>query len=138
MTKKELKKFEQLLLAERERILRGIAGLRGEVLYQPLSDRPMADPNAAADVGTDSFERETALRVYGNEAKELEEIDDALDRIQRGNFGVCEGTGKPIPKKRLEVFPAARYCVEYQAELEKTGKQEENYDYNYQVTLREL
>ncbi len=124
MTKKELQKFEKLLLAERDRILQGIASLRGEVLYQPLSDRATADPNAAADIGTDSFDRETALRVVGTEATQLYEIDQALERIKNGTYGICEGTGKLIPKKRLEAFPAARYCVEYQAELEKAGRDE--------------
>ncbi len=123
MTERDLKKFEKLLLQQRSRITQDMNNLRDDVLYQRFSDRPMADPNSAADVGTDSFERETALRVVGNEAKELNEIDDALKRIEDGTYGICEGTGKPIPKKRLEAFPAARYCVEYQAELEKEAQQ---------------
>ncbi len=123
MTERDLKKFQKLLLLQRSRITQDMNNLRDDVLYQRFSDRPMADPNSAADVGTDSFERETALRVVGNEAKELNEIDDALKRIEDGTYGICEGTGKPIPKKRLEAFPAARYCVEYQAELEKEAQQ---------------
>lgn len=134
MTRKEMQKFEKLLLAERERILNGLNSLKGEVLYQPLTDRSMSDPNAAADVGTDSFDRETALQVVGNEARELYEIDQALQRIKDGTYGICEGTGKPIPKKRLEVFPAARYCVEYQAELEKSGRADNSFSTPYTYT----
>lgn len=134
MTKKELQKFEKLLLVERDRIVNGLNSLKGEVLYQPLTDRSMSDPNAAADVGTDSFDRETALQVVGNEARELYEIDQALQRIKDGTYGICEGTGKPIPKKRLEVFPAARYCVEYQAELEKSGRVDSSYSAPYTYT----
>lgn len=130
MTKKELEKFEKLLIEERDRIVHGLNSLKGEVLYQPLSDRSTADPNAAADIGTDSFERETALQVVGNESRELYEIEQALLRIKNGTYGICEGTGKPIPKKRLEVFPAARYCVEYQAELEKSGQLDTSYNTN--------
>lgn len=130
MTKKELEKFEKLLIEERDRIVHGLNSLKGEVLYQPLSDRSTADPNAAADIGTDSFERETALQVVGNESRELYEIEQALLRIKNGTYGICEGTGKPIPKKRLEVFPAARYCVEYQAELEKSGRLDTSYNTN--------
>jgi DnaK suppressor protein len=122
MTKKELKKFEKLLLAQREKLLNGMNALRNDVLYQPMSDRSTSDPDSAAEVGTDSFERETALRIAGSEARELQEIDEALDRIEKGTYGICEGTGEPIPKKRLEVFPTARYCVAYQAELEKNGR----------------
>lgn len=131
MTKKELQVFEKLLLDERDRIVKGLASLKGEVLYTPMSDRATADPNSAADVGTDSFERETALQVVGNEARELYEIDQALLRIKNGTYGICEGTGKQIPKKRLEVFPAARFCVEYQAELEKSGQTDTMYNQPY-------
>ena len=126
MTKKEAKKFEKLLLAERERVVGDLKSMRGEVLYQRVSDRPMADPNSAADVGTDSFERETALRVFGTESNELYEIDTALQRIKDGTYGICEGTGEPIPVKRLEVFPAARYTVAHQAELERAEQIEGN------------
>lgn len=130
MTKKELAKFEKLLIEERDRIVFGLNSLKGDVLYQPLSDRSTADPNAAADIGTDSFERETALQVVGNESRELYEIEQALLRIKNDTYGICEGTGNPIPKKRLEVFPAARYCVEYQAELEKSGRLDTSYNTN--------
>ncbi|MFP4502575.1 MAG: TraR/DksA family transcriptional regulator [Candidatus Hydrogenedentota bacterium] len=122
MNKRDLKKFEKLLLKRREEILAGLDSMRGDLLYQKMTDRPTGDVDAAAEIGTDSFERETALRVYGNEAEELREIDAALERINEGTYGVCEGTGKPIPKKRLEAFPTARYCVEYQAELEKDSR----------------
>ncbi len=119
MDEQETKRFEKLLLAERDRILRGMNALRGDVLYQTAADRPSADPAAAADIGTDSFDRENALRRVGAESKELYEIDEALDRIKKGTYGICEGTGEAIPTKRLEAFLAARYCVAYQAELEK-------------------
>ncbi len=124
MNKRDLKKFEKLLLQRREEILAGLDSMRGDLLYQKMTDRPTGDVDAAAEIGTDSFERETALRVYGNEADELREIDAALDRIKEGTYGVCEGTDKPIPKKRLEAFPTARYCVEYQAELEKDSRRQ--------------
>lgn len=122
MNKKDLKKFEKLLKERREEITEGLDRMKGDLLYQKMTDRPTGDVDAAAEIGTDSFERETALRVYGNESEELYEIDQALKRIEEGNYGVCEGTGKPIPKKRLEAFPTARYCVEYQAELEKSAR----------------
>jgi RNA polymerase-binding protein DksA len=119
MNKRELKKFEKLLLAERERLLKGVKAIERETLYQPTSDYNISDPNSSAEAGTDHIERETALRVAGAESEMLLEIDEALERIKNGTYGVCEGSGEPIPKKRLEVFPTARYTVEYQSELEK-------------------
>jgi DnaK suppressor protein len=56
--------------------------------------------------------------------KLLVEIDDALNRITTGTYGICEGTGKPIRKARLEAQPWARYSVEY-AKMVEEGRVKE-------------
>ncbi|MHC4073711.1 MAG: TraR/DksA family transcriptional regulator [Planctomycetota bacterium] len=76
-------------------------------------------PIHMADIGTDNYEQEFALGLMDSERKLLREIDDALVRIEQKAYGVCEGTGKPIPKARLEAQPWARYCVEYARMLEQ-------------------
>ncbi len=122
MNKRDLKKFQNLLLRERERIINGVERLHKDTLYQPASDNSSSDLTNYAEVGTDNFEREVALRLASNEADLLYEIDEALKRIDNGTYGVCEGSGEQIPRKRLEVFPAARYTIEYQEKLEKEGR----------------
>jgi hypothetical protein len=72
-----------------------------------------------ADAGSDNFEMENTLGLMDEEVKILAEIDAALGRIERKTYGICEGSGEPIPKSRLEAIPWARYCVEYQELLEK-------------------
>jgi len=57
--------------------------------------------------------------LMDSERKLLHEIDDALQRIENKTYGVCEGTGQPIPKARLEAQPWARHCVEYTRMLEQ-------------------
>ena len=54
-----------------------------------------------------------------SERKLLDEIHKALERIEDGIYGICEGTGKPIPKARLKAQPWARYCVEYARMIEQ-------------------
>ena len=54
-----------------------------------------------------------------SERKLLIEIDNALQRIEKQTYGICESTGKPITKARLEAQPWARYCVEYARMLEQ-------------------
>ena len=49
------------------------------------------------------------------------EIEEALKRIEEGTYGICELTGKAIPKSRLNAIPWARYTVKAQAQLEKDG-----------------
>jgi RNA polymerase-binding protein DksA len=58
------------------------------------------------------------------ERKLLREIDDALERIEQGTYGICEGTGKPILKARLKAQPWARYCVDYARLLEQRAARE--------------
>jgi DnaK suppressor protein len=71
-----------------------------------------------ADIGSDNYEQEFTLGLMDSERKLLKEIDDALQRVEQGIYGICEGTGKQIPKARLEAQPWARYCVEYARKLE--------------------
>ncbi len=121
MNKREAKKFEKLLLAEQQRLINGIRKIEESNLYESGKDNNSADITAYAEVGTDNFERETALNIASGESDWLREIDDALNRINEGTYGVCEGCNKEIPKKRLEVFPSARFCVECQSKLERDG-----------------
>ncbi|NLV42168.1 MAG: TraR/DksA family transcriptional regulator [Candidatus Hydrogenedentes bacterium] len=118
MNKTDLKKFEKMLLEERERLLRSIRNIEETTRNESGRDNG-GDLASFAEKGTDSFELDTALNIASNASERLMEINEALLRIKNGTFGVCEGSGKPIPKKRLEVFPAARYTVEYQEELER-------------------
>lgn len=76
-------------------------------------------PIHMADIGTDTYEQEFSLGLMDSERKMVREILDALKRIEQGTYGICEGTGKPIPKGRLEANPWARYCVEYASLLEQ-------------------
>ena len=120
MNKREAKKFEKLLLAEQERLREGIKRIEESSLHDNSGDN-IADITSYAEFGTDNFERETALNIASSESERLREIHEALDRIQQGTYGKCEGCGTEIPKKRLEVFPSARYCIECQSKLERDG-----------------
>lgn len=74
-----------------------------------------------ADTGTDHFNRDFALSLLSADQDALYEVEQALKRIQKGTYGLCEMTGKPIPKMRLEAIPWTRFTVEAQAQLEKDG-----------------
>jgi len=72
-----------------------------------------------ADLGTDNFQQEFSLGLMDSARRLISEIDDALARIEDGTYGICEGTGKPISRARLEAQPWARYSVEYAQMIEK-------------------
>jgi RNA polymerase-binding transcription factor DksA len=73
------------------------------------------------DSGTDNFDRDFALSLLSADQDAIYEIEEALKRIERGTYGVCELTNKPIPKARLDAIPWTRFTVEAQAQLEREG-----------------
>jgi RNA polymerase-binding transcription factor DksA len=75
-----------------------------------------------ADAGSDAYDRDFALSLLSQEQDALYEIDQALKRIEVGTYGVCEMSGKHIPRARLEAIPFARFTVECQSQLEKQNK----------------
>jgi RNA polymerase-binding transcription factor DksA len=75
-----------------------------------------------ADAGSDAYDRDFALSLLSQEQDALYEIDQALKRIELGTYGVCEMSGKQIPRARLEAIPFARFTVECQSQLEKQSK----------------
>ncbi len=114
----DLKKFERLLLQKRAEILGDVNHMKEETLKKERSDLSNV-PFHMADAGSDNYELENTLGLMDEEVKLLVEIDAAMVRIENKTYGICEGSGKPIPKTRLEAIPWARYCVEYKQLLEK-------------------
>ncbi|EQB37265.1 MULTISPECIES: TraR/DksA C4-type zinc finger protein [Virgibacillus] len=68
--------------------------------------------NHPADMGTEQFEQERDAGVQQIKEDQLQDIKEALAKIEKGNYGVSEISGKPIPIERLEAQPTARYLVE--------------------------
>ena len=118
MNKRDLKKFEKLLQNERNRLAGSIRNIEEASRHNSGRDSS-GDLSSYAESGTDNFELETALNIASGESSWLNEVSDALQRIADGKYGECEGCGESIPKKRLEVFPSARYCVACQERIEK-------------------
>jgi RNA polymerase-binding transcription factor DksA len=74
-----------------------------------------------ADSGTDNFDRDFALSLLSSDQDAVYEIEEALKRIEKNTYGICELTGKPIPRSRLEAIPWTRFTVQAQAQLEREG-----------------
>jgi RNA polymerase-binding transcription factor DksA len=88
-------------------------------LYRKESKSPndsiqeLADySNHPGDIGTEQFEQQREAGFELMRKEQLEEIEDALSRIEKGTYGICEKSGKSIPEERLEVMPTARLRVE--------------------------
>jgi len=114
--KAEWQKYYQILLELRERLMSQMSGLAKESAQElPGYSLHMADS------GTDNFDRDFALSLLSSDQDAVYEIEEALKRIEKGTYGVCELTGKPIPRARLDAIPWTRFTVEAQAQLERDG-----------------
>jgi RNA polymerase-binding transcription factor DksA len=110
------------LADEQERLLRLRAGIQND----HLGDEPEEDSAAElshldqhpADSASDAFEREKEFSILEQVEAELNDVDRALDRLAEGSYGTCEACGLAIGDERLAVVPAARFCVDHQADLE--------------------
>jgi RNA polymerase-binding transcription factor DksA len=124
MTKTELEGYRKQLQSMRARLTGNISHMTDEALHRQgdetggnLSHMPIH----MADLGTDNFEQENTLHLLANEENLLAEIVAALERIDRGTFGVCEECQGPIaPKARLKELPYARYCVQCAKKLDES------------------
>ena len=114
--KSEWVKYYNTLIELRERLLAQMSGLAKE------SAEEMASYSLhMADSGTDNFDRDFALSLLSSDQDAIYEIEEALKRIERNTYGICELTGKAIPKARLDAIPWTRFTVEAQAQLEREG-----------------
>jgi DnaK suppressor protein len=114
--KPEWAKFYQRLLDLRDQLMRQMNGLAKE------SAQEMAGYSLhMADSGTDNFDRDFALSLLSSDQDAIYEIEEALKRIEKNTYGICELTGKQIPKSRLEAIPWTRFTVQAQAQLEREG-----------------
>jgi RNA polymerase-binding transcription factor DksA len=114
--KAEWQKYYDRLLELREQLMHQMNGLAKESA-QEIAGYSLH----MADSGTDNFDRDFALSLLSSDQDAVYEIEEALKRIERDTYGVCELTGKPIPKARLEAIPWARFTVQAQAQLEREG-----------------
>ena len=114
--KGEWQKYYTRLLELREQLLKQMDGLAKD------SAQEMAGYSLhMADSGTDNFDRDFALSLLSSDQDAIYEIEEALKRIEKNTYGVCELTNKKIPKARLEAIPWTRFTVEAQGQLERDG-----------------
>jgi DnaK suppressor protein len=117
------RKQKDKLLQLRDAMVDSMAGVAQDTLRSRAEgSEASAFGMHQADAGSDAYDRDFALSLLSQEQDALYEIDQALKRIELGTYGVCEMSGKPIPRARLEAIPFARFTVECQSQLEKQNK----------------
>ena len=116
LKKKEIEKFEKMLLDLRYQISGSIRETKEEVKEM---DESKGYSQHQADEGTDDFGKTISLEVTNKEMYILKQIERALEKIKEGTYGICDISGKEIPKARLEAIPYATMTVQAQEQYEK-------------------
>jgi DnaK suppressor protein len=101
--------YRQILLQKRASAL---AGLGAQTKYLAHAERICEE-----DQAQNSLEEAVSLRLNGHEYVQLRQIQEALDRLQLGEFGRCLSCAEAIPPKRLVALPWAKYCVGCQEKI---------------------
>lgn len=115
-------RYHKLLLAARSKLEIVLARHTDEALKKSGKDDAgdlSGYSQHMADAGTDTADRDFALNLISNEQNQIKEIDDAIERMRQGTYGVCEISGRPIPPARLATVPHTRYSIEGQKDLER-------------------
>ena len=103
MNNKQTSAYRQMLLSQKESALAGL-GAKAHVLIK-------TERIGEEDQAQSSLEEAVSLRLNGFEYRQLCQIQEALDRLQLGEYGICLSCAEPIPVKRLKALPWARYSV---------------------------
>ena len=124
LTSKELGAARKIIRAERKRIIRELGRIE-ETISDATKDKEgsnQAYSNHLADVGTDEMEQEKNFYYASQEGHYLRALDEALERVERGIYGICEICTLRIGNKRLEAVPSARQCIKCKSESEKNNR----------------
>lgn len=127
LSKKDLGQYKNFLLSLKDKLYQNIHDLEDDNLKKSQKDIT-GDLSGyslhLADMGTENFDRELALNLASTESELLHKVDNALERIENHNFGICD-CGKQIQEKRLKAVPYARLCIECQEQEELEEKMRE-------------
>ena len=116
LSKGDLESYREILTQLRREVSGDISDLEADA-FSTDGDRLSVDN--PADIGSESFAQEFSLELLQRDEATLAEIDEALERVRVGTFGLCEGCQEAIPKVRLNAVPHARFCVDCQRKTER-------------------
>ena len=117
LKKKELKRFEKILIEKKEEILRNAKRTLNEDMALDQDDMP-----DEMDLASSEYIQSFTFRLRGRDKTFLDKIDKALLKIEEGTFGVCEECGDGISIKRLEARPETTLCIRCKEDQERKEK----------------
>jgi DnaK suppressor protein len=95
-----------------------VRGLEDDQLSQSEDEGDFTEHDAG-DMSQSLYDREVDATLEQNIENRLQYVERALQKIEEGTYGICDDTGEPIPRGRLEAMPEAVYTVEAQQRRER-------------------
>ncbi len=112
LTQQEIKKIKKQLYYLRDEML-------STVKKNKENNSFSVEVGDSIDFATDSSAKEMLFELTDAERNILRQIEDALKKLDKKTYGICERCGKSITKKRLRIKPYAKYCIKCKTVLEK-------------------
>ena len=122
MDKRKTKSYRDRLLARRESLFSQVT--EAEMSSRERDLEATQDP---ADMAANAYTKELLISMSANDRKLLTLIDEALERVEKGEYGECINCGEPVSDKRLDAVPWTRYCLKCQ-DLQERGLLNEDED----------
>lgn len=107
----------------REKLLQMRAELFREVSESYAACRELGQDGVAdiGDMSANAYSRDVLFNLSEAQRRQIRDIDAALERLDTGDYGICMKCGEEIDRRRLEVRPFSRYCIECKTDIEKFG-----------------
>jgi DnaK suppressor protein len=120
-SKSELEHFKKIILEKKKEILAELETLRDSMMDATTGEYAAESSmySTHMEQGTDAMEREKTFLFASREGKFLNHLEDAIIRIDKGDYGSCTSCGKLIEKERLEAVPHAQQCLQCKLRTQK-------------------
>jgi DnaK suppressor protein len=108
---------KKLLLDERQALLREVSAS-----YETCRELGQDGVPDIGDMSSVTYSRDVLFNLSETQKQKIADIDAALERIEKGEYGICMECGEEIAPRRMEVRPFSRYCIDCKTDIEKSGK----------------
>ena len=109
---------KSLLLRMRADLLREVS--ESDAVCRELGQDGVPD---IGDMSANAYSRDVLFNLSETQRQQIRDIDAALERIEKGEYGTCMKCGEAIAPRRMEVRPFSRYCIDCKTDIEKFGEQ---------------
>jgi RNA polymerase-binding transcription factor len=117
MEQNELKLAEKTLKEMRNQVLHEVQ--ESMHAYREMGEAALPD---ISDVSANAYSRDVLLNLSENQQQKIRDIDAALERIAKGDYGICARCEEEISPQRMNVRPFSRFCIDCKTEIEKFGE----------------